>query len=157
MQITISGDHRGHDAVEGVIKHLNTLGHDVVVQGACDGGACDYPVRSLAVAQDVAEGRSGLGVLICGSGIGVSIAANKVNGVRAALVVDAAHAQGAREHNHANVLCFAADRTSVDVMCEAVDAWMHAEPKPDRHARRVEQMAEIERGSSPQDQASSSA
>ena len=104
-----------------------------------------------------AEGRSELGILICGSGIGVSIAANKVNGVRAALVVDAAHAQGAREHNHANVLCFSADRTSVDVMCEAVEAWMHAKPQPDRHARRVEQMAEIERGASPQDQASSSA
>lgn len=157
MQITISGDHRGHDAVEGVVGHLNTQGHDVVVQGACDGEACDYPVRSLAVAQDVADGRSELGILICGSGIGVSIAANKVNGVRAALVVDAAHAQGAREHNHANVLCFSADRTSVDVMCEAVAAWMHAKPQPDRHARRVEQMAEIERGTSPQDQASSSA
>ena len=157
MQITISGDHRGHDAVEGVVGHLNTQGHDVVVQGACDGQACDYPVRSLAVAQDVADGRSELGILICGSGIGVSIAANKVNGVRAALVVDAAHAQGAREHNHANVLCFSADRTSVDVMCEAVAAWMHAKPQPDRHARRVEQMAEIERGTSPQDQASSSA
>ena len=157
MQITISGDHRGHDAVGGVVGHLNTQGHDVVVQGACDGQACDYPVRSLAVAQDVADGRSELGILICGSGIGVSIAANKVNGVRAALVVDAAHAQGAREHNHANVLCFSADRTSVDVMCEAVAAWMHAKPQPDRHARRVEQMAEIERGTSPQDQASSSA
>ena len=157
MQITISGDHRGHDAVEGVVGHLNTQGHDVVVQGACDGQACDYPVRSLAVAQDVADGRSELGILICGSGIGVSIAANKVNGVRAALVVDAAHAQGAREHNHANVLCFSADRTSVDVMCKSVGAWMNAEPQPDRHARRVEQMAEIERGTSPQDQASSSA
>ena len=157
MQITISGDHRGHDAVESVVDHLKTQGHDVVVQGACDGAACDYPVRSLAVAQDVAEGRSELGILICGSGIGVSIAANKVNGVRAALVVDAAHAQGAREHNHANVLCFSADRTSVDVMCESVGAWMNAAPQPDRHARRVEQMAEIERGASPQDQASSSA
>jgi len=157
MQITISGDHRGHDAVEGVVGHLNSRGHDVVVQGACDGEACDYPVRSLAVAQDVADGRSELGILICGSGIGVSIAANKVNGVRAALVVDAAHARGAREHNHANVLCFSADRTSVDVMREAVEAWMHAEPQPGRHARRVEQMAEIERGTSPQDQASSSA
>ena len=157
MQITISGDHRGHDAVECVVDHLKTQGHDVVVQGACDGAACDYPVRSLAVAQDVAEGRSELGILICGSGIGVSIAANKVNGVRAALVVDAAHAQGAREHNHANVLCFSADRTPVDVMCESVGAWMNAEPQPARHARRVEQMAEIERGASPQDQASSSA
>ena len=63
----------------------------------------------------------------------------------------------AREHNHANVLCFSADRTPVDVMCESVGAWMNAEPQPDRHARRVEQMAEIERGASPQDQASSSA
>ena len=157
MQITISGDHRGHDAVEGVVNHLKAQGHQVVIQGACDGEACDYPVRSLAVAKDIAEGRSELGILICGSGIGVSIAANKVDGVRAALVVDAAHAKGSREHNHANVLCFSADRTPVDEMCQAVEAWMTAEPQPDRHARRVAQMTDIERGASPQDQASSSA
>ena len=157
MQITTSGDHRGHDAVEGVVNHLNAQGTHVVVQGVCDGAACDYPVRSLAVGKDIAEGRSELGILICGSGIGVSIAANKVDGVRAALVVDAAHARGSREHNHANVLCFSADRTSVDDMCRAIEAWMTAEPQPDRHARRVAQMTEIERGASPQDQSSSSA
>ena len=71
----------------------------------------------MAVAKDVAEGKSGLGILICGSGIGVSIAANKVDGVRAALVMDAAHAKGSREHNHANVLCFSADRTSAEIIC----------------------------------------
>ena len=157
MRITISGDHRGHQAVDDVVKYLQSQSYEVTVQGACDGVACDYPVRSMAVAKDVAEGQSELGILICGSGIGVSIAANKVDGVRAALVMDAAHAKGSREHNHANILCFSADRTSAEIMCKAVEAWVEASPQPDRHARRVAQMSEIERGANPIDQSSSSA
>jgi ribose 5-phosphate isomerase B len=109
----------------------------------------DYPDGAYLVARAVSEGSVERGVLVCGSGIGVSMAANKVPGVRAALVFDAEAATGTRQHNDANVLCLSGNRTDVTSMPSIVDAFLSTEFEGGRHTRRVDKMAAIERGEDP--------
>ena len=117
--------------------------------GTCDGEACDYPDDAYLVARAVADGDADRGILSCGSGIGMSIAANKVNGVRAALVFDEVAAARSRRHNDANVLCLSPELTPVDQIRKIVDVWL-AEPfEGGRHAKRVAKIAAIERGEDP--------
>ncbi len=150
MKIALGMDHRGIDVGEMLAAHLPGEGHEVQVLGQCDGESCDYPDVTWAVARAVADGEVERGILICGTGVGASIAANKVAGIRAALVGDSTTAELSRRHNDANVLCLAGDALSDDTrILRIVDAWLAAPFDGGRHARRVNKIAAIERGENP--------
>ena len=153
MKISIGADHRGHDAARSLARALEAMGHEVTVLngGDSDGGpqSCDYPDRAHQVGRGVARGEADRGVLLCGSGSGMCIAANKVPGVRAALVHDEFTAQMAKSHNNANVLCLSADMLGQRLIERMVEAWMTAEFEGGRHARRVAKIHAIERGEDP--------
>jgi ribose 5-phosphate isomerase B len=149
MTIAIGGDHRGVAAITAIDEHLRKLGHETTLLGDTSGEAADYPDGAYLVGRAVAEGRADRGVLVCGSGIGVAMAANKVHGVRAALACDAKAADMTRRHNDANVLCLSGDRTSPADCLPIVDAFLAAEFEGGRHERRVNKMAIIERGDDP--------
>ncbi len=144
MIVAVGSDHRGFAIKQAVAAHLAAAGHTVVDCG-CDGtGPADYPDHAFAVGERVADGRADLGVLICGSGIGVSIAANKVPGVRAALCWNESMAATTRRHNDSNVLCFSGDQTAVEDALRMLDRWLAASFEGGRHARRVEKIKAYE-------------
>jgi ribose 5-phosphate isomerase B len=145
MKIAIGSDHRGFEAKERVKALLQGMGVEVADQGAHDNRPCDYPDFGLAVAQAVAGGQVERGILFCGSGIGMSITANKVPGVRAALCHDELTAQMARRHNDANVLCLPADLVGDALMQSIVRMWLDTTFEGGRHARRVEKIVSYER------------
>ena len=115
----------------------------------CSTKTCDYPDMAYPVAVAVAEGRADRGILVCGSGIGMSITANKIRGIRAALVHDELGAEMSRRHNNANILCLAADLLGQSVIERIVQLWLKTEFEGGRHARRVEKIAAIENGQNP--------
>lgn len=145
MKIAIGSDHRGYEAKERIRTLVERLGHQVTDRGTNSREACDYPDAGVAVARDVAEGRAERGILFCGSGIGMSIAANKVTGVRAALCHDDLTAQMSRRHNDANVLCLPADLVGNALMESVVKVWLETSFEGGRHARRVEKISQYER------------
>lgn len=153
MKISIGADHRGHDAARSLGRALEAMGHEVTVLNGGEPSdapkSCDYPERAHQVGSSVATGKADKGVLLCGSGIGMCIAANKVHGVRAALVHDEFTAQMAKSHNDANVLCLSADMLGQRLIERVVEAWMTAEFEGGRHARRVAKIHAIERGEDP--------
>ena len=141
MRVALGSDHAGFDLKALLVTTLTDWGHDVVDLGAANGvDSVDYPDYGSAVGHAVVSGRAELGVAICGSGIGISIAANKVSGVRAALAHDATSARLAREHNHANVLCLGARLIGAPVAIDAVEAWLNATPGVGRHLGRIEKL-----------------
>lgn len=144
MRISIGNDHRGSAVKRKVIELVRRLGHEVQDFGAVDDGAVDYPDFAYVVAQAVAQSRFDRGILICGSGVGMSIAANKVRGVRAALCHDDLTAEMSRRHNDANVLCLAADLLGERFIERIVEIWLSTEFEGGRHARRVEKLRRIE-------------
>jgi len=145
MKIAIGSDHRGYEAKERIKALLRELGCEVIDHGTNSREPCDYPDPGFAVAQDVAAGRVERGVLLCGSGLGMSITANKVPGVRAALCHDELTAQMSRRHNDANVLCLPADLVGDALMKSMVRTWLETEFEGGRHARRVSKIIEFER------------
>ncbi len=150
MKIALGMDHRGVEVARVLAERLSDDGHDVVVLGSCDGEPCDYPDVTWSVAKAVAAGETDRGIIICGTGIGASIAANKVAGVRAALVHNEAAARLSRQHNDANVLCLAGDALTEDAeILRIVNAWLSTAFEGGRHARRVNKIAAIERGENP--------
>jgi len=149
MKIVIGADHRGATAAKGLQEVLIGRGIDAVLAGTGDDAMCDYPERAYEVGSEVAEGRADAGILICGTGIGMSIAANKVNGVRAAVVHDELTAQLSKTHNSANVLCLSGDLLGQALMERIVEAWLNAEFEGGRHERRVQKIAMIESGKDP--------
>ncbi|MCH7799691.1 MAG: ribose 5-phosphate isomerase B [Planctomycetes bacterium] len=150
MKIALGMDHRGVDVGRLLAAHLPGEGHEVQVLGQCEGESWDYPDVTWAVARAVADGEAQRGILVCGTGIGASIAANKVAGVRAALVGDMTAAESSRRHNDANVLCLAGDALTDDRrILRIVAAWLAAPFDGGRHARRVNKIAAIERGENP--------
>ncbi len=142
MNIAIGCDHRGLEAKRAVIQQLDRMGHSCEDMGCYTAEAVDYPDIARKVAGAVARGNT-YGVLICDTGIGMSIAANKVRGVRAALCHDAFSAGRARQHNDANVLCLAA-RDNPEAVAEAVAAFLTAGFEGGRHQRRLNKVAEME-------------
>lgn len=138
MRFAVASDHAGVTLRCLVAAHLREQGHQVVDLG-CDAsdGPVDYPDVGEALGREVARGDVDLGVAVCATGIGISIAANKVPGVRAARVGDVTTARLAREHNHANVLCLGERTTGAMVALEAVDAWLSATELGGRHEHRV--------------------
>jgi ribose 5-phosphate isomerase B len=149
MRIAIGADHRGHPSARSVADRLSAQGHTVSMLGATDGKPCDYPERAYLVGRAIADGAADVGILICGTGIGMSIAANKVPGVRASVVHDELTAQLSRSHNDANVLCLSADLLGQRLIDQIVDTWVAAEFEGGRHARRIQKIEAIERGVDP--------
>lgn len=144
MKLALGADHRGTDAVRRLIEHLGVLGHQVEVMTDLESTCIDYPDSAWLVARAVADGSADRGVLICGTGIGMSIAANKVRGIRAALVHDELTSELSRAHNDANVLCVPADLVGQKLIERIVDIWLTAEFAGGRHARRVHKITAIE-------------
>lgn len=147
-RIAIGADHRGQHAAEHVKATLDRLGYDSYIVGACE-GSCDYPEKAYLVGLEINSTRATRGVLVCGTGIGMSIAANKVKGLRAALVHDELTAQLSRSHNDANVLCLSADLLGERLIDKIVEAWMSAEFEGGRHERRVRKIEAIENNQDP--------
>ena len=149
MTIAIGSDHAGYDLKALVADHLSALGHDVDDLGAADATtSVDYPDFGAAVGRAVTSGSAELGVAICGTGIGISIAANKTPGVRAALVHDVTTATLARQHNDANVLCLGARVMGTVTALDALDAFLAAVPE-ERHAARLHKIAVLDGSATP--------
>ena len=137
--IAIGSDHGGFDLKEAVIAHLKTRGMEVKDVGCFDKSSCDYPEFGRAVAQAVAAGECEKGIVICTTGIGISITANKVKGIRAALCTDPLMAKLTRLHNNANVLALGAGIVGPNLAIEIVDNFFDTEFSGDeRHQRRID-------------------
>jgi ribose 5-phosphate isomerase B len=149
MKIAIGSDHRGFEAKSRIVSILHQLGHDVFDAGPHSSESVDYPDYGLEVAKAVGEGRAERGILICGTGIGMCIAANKVHGVRAAPCHDCITAEMSRRHNDANVLCLSADLLGEELIDRMVRMWLEAEFEGGRHARRVEKIIRFENVNGP--------
>ena len=146
MKIVLGSDHRGFEVREHLQRTLTAAGHEVRMITAGADTSCDYPDVAYPAAQAVACGQAERGILICGTGIGMSICANKVNGVRAALVHDEVGADMSRRHNDANVLCLPADMLGMRIIDRLVKAWLDTPFDGGRHARRVGKISGIEQG-----------
>ncbi len=146
MKIAIASDHAGYHLKSRVAEHLRAEGHDVADLGPAAPERCDYPDYAHAVARAVAGGEARRGFLVCGSGIGMSMAANRHPGVRAAVVQDATAARLSREHNDAQILCLGERMVGEVVALEAVDAFLAAEFQGGRHVDRVEKIELQEAG-----------
>ncbi len=145
MKIAIACDHRGYEAKELIKGLLQRAGHEVQDFGTHESKSCDYPDYGIPAAVAVAKREADRGVLICGSGIGMSITANKVRGIRAALCQDELTTQIARKHNDANILCLPAMLVNDPLITRIVDSWLTTEFEGGRHVRRVEKMMEAEK------------
>ena len=150
MNIAIGSDHRGFAIKQRILLNLQQMGHDVCDVGTQSTTSVDYPDYAFQVATMVAQGKVERGVLICGTGIGMSIAANKVPGVRAAPCHDTISAEVSRRHNDANILCISADMLGEELIDQMVRSWLHTEFEGGRHARRVEKIVKYEHESHPQ-------
>ncbi len=143
MRIVVACDHRGFEAKRRLIAHLSRSGHEIHDIG-CDGTtAVDYPDYGYPAALCIAHGKCDVGLLFEGSGLGMTIVANRIPGVRAALVHDEVTARRAREHHHCNMLSLAAEMVSEDQIRKIVEAFLSVEPGNGRHARRV---SKVEQG-----------
>jgi len=145
MKIAIACDHRGFAVKQRIVAQVADRGHEVVDFGAESSKPCDYPDLAFPAAKAVAGGQADRGILIDGSGIGMSICANKVPGIRAAICHDELTAEISRRHNDANILCFAADLLGDELIRRIVDAWLLTPFEQGRHSRRLEKLAEAER------------
>jgi ribose 5-phosphate isomerase B len=144
MRVAIGNDHRGVGVKQRVVGLLRELGHDVTDHGASGHASTDYPDSAFLVAAEVAGGRADRGVLLCATGHGMCIAANKVCGVRAVNCRDVLDAELSRRHNDANVLCLSADLIGEELIDRMVRAWLTADFEGGRHARRRDKIAAYE-------------
>jgi ribose 5-phosphate isomerase B len=145
MRIAIGSDHRGFTVKQRLATALTKQGHDVRDFGVTDGdGPADYPDFAIPVSEAVASGAAERGVLICGTGFGMCIVANKVHGVRAVTCRETIEAEMSRRHNDANVLCMSADLNGLDVMDRMVNVWLNTAFEGGRHQRRVDKITAYE-------------
>ena len=145
MKVIIGSDHGGFDLKESIKEYLGSKGNEVDDLGTSSKESCDYPDFASKVALKVQETK-GWGILVCGTGIGVSVVANKYKDIRAALCYDEYTAKMAREHNDANILCIGGRTTDFGIARKMVDIFLSTEhSKEDRHKRRVNSISEIER------------
>jgi ribose 5-phosphate isomerase B len=128
---------------------VRRAGHELLDVPTCSGPHCDYPDLAYGVCQAIVDGRADRGILLCGSGIGMCIAANKLSGIRAALVHDDIGAEVCRRHNDANVICLSADMLGQKLIERCIDIWLTTEFEGGRHARRNAKIAAIEAGMDP--------
>ncbi len=146
MKIAIGSDHRGFKLKNSLIEFLKKKKYRVEDKGTFSSDSCDYPVYCFRTAAAVAKKKAERGILICKTGIGSAIAANKVKGARAALVHNVKGAKFSRLHNDANILVFGADFVDVNLAKRIVSAWLSTEFEGGRHLRRVRQIKKIEEG-----------
>lgn len=147
MHIAIGADHAGYPLNERVIEELRNAGHELLDFGTHDGSIPDdYPDYARQVGKAVQSGSSEIGILICGSGVGAAVAANKLRGIRAALCGDTYSAHQSREHDDCNVLCVGARVTGIELAMEIVQAFVNARfTGEERHKRRLAKVEELER------------
>ncbi|MHC4944049.1 MAG: ribose 5-phosphate isomerase B [Planctomycetota bacterium] len=145
MKIYIGSDHAGYAAKEAVKARLAQEGHELVDAGTDSEDSCDYPDFALQVAHGVSRSNEDRGILICGTGIGMSIAANKIDGIRAALCHDEETARMSRAHNDANILCMGARILSENALYGIAKVWLSTSFEAGRHARRLEKIQQAER------------
>lgn len=145
MRIAVGSDHAGFSLKKEVLKHLEERDIQFEDFGAFSEESCDYPDFALKVAEEVAGKRYELGILVCGTGIGISIAANKVPGIRAALCGDTFSAHACREHNDANILALGARIVGTGVALDIVDSFLNARFEGNRHQKRIDKISEIEK------------
>ena len=147
MKIAIGSDHAGFNAKSELYDYIVSLGHEVNDLGTYSTESCDYPDYAVKVAKGVAEGKFDYGVLICSTGIGISIAANKVKGIRCGLCTDLFTAEMTRRHNNANILAMGASVTPVEKMKEMLSVFASTGfDGGERHSRRVNKISLIEEG-----------
>lgn len=144
MKIVIGNDHAAVEMKQEIAAYLVSRGYEVVNVGTDTHDSFDYPVSGYRVGKMVAEGEADLGIAICGTGVGISLAANKVKGIRACVCSEPYTAKMSRIHNHSNVLCFGARVIGIDTAKMIVDEWLGAVPEGGRHQRRIDMIAEIE-------------
>ncbi len=146
MKIALACDHSALELKEQVKQHLTEIGHEYEDFGTYTKESCDYPIFGAAAAHAVAEGKCDYGILICSTGIGISMAANKVKGVRAALCTDCYCAEMTRRHNNANVLCLGALVVGRGLAMKIIDTFLSFSFDGGRHSRRVGLLSDIEEG-----------
>lgn len=145
MKIVLGSDHRGFGVKQRLAAALTKLGHEVRDVGADSGDApADYPDFAIPVSEAVARGEADRGILVCGTGFGMCIAANKVSGIRAVSCRDAIEAEMSRRHNDANVLCMSADFLGQELIDRLVQVWLTTAFEGGRHQRRVEKISQYE-------------
>ena len=144
MKVAFGCDHAGYALKEAVVAHLKEMGHEVVDFGCYTPERVDYPVQGEKAARAVASGECQLGVLICGTGISISLAANRVHGIRAAVCSESYSAELTRRHNDANMIAFGARVVGEGTACAILDAFFNAKFEGGRHAQRVAMLDEIE-------------
>lgn len=144
MRIAIGNDHVAFDLKCEIAAHLRELGHDVTDLGHHNRERTDYPTYGKAVAEAVVSGSVDRGIVICGSGVGISISANKVRGIRCVCCSEPYSAKLSREHNNTNMLAFGSRVVGIELAKMIVDCWLEAEFEGGRHATRVDQIAQIE-------------
>lgn len=144
MKIAIACDHAGFELKQKIVDHLKTSGHEVIDLGTDSNEPVDYPVYGKACGEAVASGEAERGIVVCGSGIGISIAANKVKGVRCALCTDVELARMSRLHNNANVLAMGGRVVDHNLALEMTDVWLEtAASEEERHVRRVNMLNQL--------------
>ncbi len=144
MKISVGSDHRGYQLKARLVSLLEQLGHDVTDEGTHQPEQVDYPDYATKVSASVSTGQVDRGILVCGSGIGMAIAANKYPEVRAATVRDDLDAEMCRRHNDVNVLCLSSDRLGEGPIDSIVEVWLNTEFDGGRHSRRIDKIRQIE-------------
>lgn len=151
MKIAVANDHRGTAAVEQIKAIISELSHECVDFSKGDEHPVDYPDMAYLAAKAVSDKEADRAILVCGTGIGMSITANKVKGVRAALCYDELNARISRHHNDANVLCLSGDLLGTTMLRKIVEIWLTTDFSGGRHQRRVNKITAIEEGRDPRD------
>ncbi|MFX3616617.1 MAG: ribose 5-phosphate isomerase B [Sporolactobacillus sp.] len=146
MKIAIGCDHAGFELKPAIIDHLKEKHMDVLDEGTFSNESTDYPIYAKRVADDIIQQKADLGILICGTGVGISISANKVRGIRTVNCSEPYSAKMGREHNNANILAFGSRVVGSELAKMIVDAWLDAEFLGGKHLRRVKQISKIEDG-----------
>ena len=149
MKIALASDHAGYEAKIALVEYLKGEGYEVEDFGTDSGESCDYPDFAYKAATAIASGKFERGVFICGSGVGISIAANKVKGIRCALCTNEFCAEFSRRHNDAQVIAMGARVLPVDTMKKLADIFLTTEFEGGRHQRRVDKITAIEKGENP--------
>ena len=144
MRIAVGSDHAGFVLKGEILAMLKEKNIDVIEMGCMNGESCDYPLVAREVCAQITDKKADLGILICGTGLGISIAANKCKGIRAAVCTDCYMAKYTRLHNDANVLCLGGRVIGAGLACEIVETFLSTSFEGGRHKRRVDQIGEIE-------------
>ena len=143
MIIALASDHGGYQLKNAVKEHLRESGYKIVDLGTNDEESVDYPVYGKACAEAVASGKAELGMVFCGTGIGISVAANKVKGVRCGLCTSVEMAELTKKHNNANMIAMGGRITDTDLAIKITDTWLNTEFEGGRHQRRIDMLDEM--------------